>query len=186
MTDREKLSKAVGLVAWGYIFIYFNINLGPLDILPNFVGYIFILNSLETLAIEEKSTILLKPIVYILIVWEILKLLNGFVALTPSGYIYSILNTIVIVVSLYYNFQLFTNLASIAEKYFCKQKDGLLILRTVYTILLTTVSVLGVIRINEDIMSIISLGLIAVTVVVIISTSAVLFGLKNSILKEQL
>ena len=186
MTDREKLSKAIGLVAWGYIFIYFNINLGPVDILPNFVGYMFILNSLETLAIEERSTILLKPIVYILIVWEILKCLNGFISLTPSGYIYTVVNTIVIVVSLYYNFQLFTNLATIAEKNFCKEKDGLLTLRTVYTLMLTTVSVLGVLRINEDIMSFISLGLIAVTVVVIISTSAVLFGLKNSILKEQL
>ena len=91
MTDREKLSKAVGQVAWGYIFIYFNINLGPIDILPNFVGYIFILNSIDALAKEEKSTILLKPLIYVLIVWEVLKWINnGFVSFTPSGYIYSL------------------------------------------------------------------------------------------------
>lgn len=186
MTDREKLSKAIGQVAWGYIFIYFNINLGPIDILPNFVGYIFILKSLETLAMEERSTILLKPLVYILFVWELLNWLNGFLTLTPSGYIYTIANTIVIVISLYYNFQLFTNLATIADKNFCKEKDGLLMLRTVYTILITAISILGVIKINEDIMTFISLGLIAITVVIIISTSAVLFGFKKSILGEQL
>ena len=184
MTDREKLSKAVGSVAWGYIFIYFNFNLGPIDILPNFVGYFFILNSIDTLAKEEKSTALLKPLVYILIVWEILKWLNAFVNITLDGYIYTLVNTIVIVVSLYYNFQLFTNLASIAEKYFCKEKDGILTLRTVYTIMITTVSLLGVIKINEDIMDIISLGLVAVTVVIIISTSVVLFGFKKSLTQE--
>ena len=185
MTDREKLSKAVGQVAWGYIFIYFNINLGPIDILPNFVGYIFILNSIDALAKEEKSTILLKPLIYVLIVWEVLKWINnGFVSFTPSGYIYSLFNTIVVVVSLYYNFQLFTNLATIAEKNFCNEKESLLTLRTVYTLLITAVSILGVIKINEDIMTFISLGLMAITAVIIISTSAVLFGFKKSIQKS--
>ena len=182
MTDRERLGKAVGKIAWGYFFIYFNINLGTIDLLPTFVGYIFILNSIDTLAEEERSTALLKPLLYILIVWEILKWINGFVNFTPSGYIYTLINTIVIVISIYYNFQLFTNLSSIAEKLFCKEKDGLLILRTVYTILLTVVSVLGIININEDIMSIISVGLIAVSVVIIIATSSVLFGFKKSII----
>ena len=182
MTDRERLGKAVGKIAWGYFFIYFNINLGTIDLLPTFVGYIFILNSIDTLAEEERSTALLKPLLYILIVWEILKWINGFVNFTPSGYIYTLINTIVIVISIYYNFQLFTNLASIAEKLFCKEKDGLLVLRTVYTILLTVVSVLGIIKINEDIMSIISFVLIAITLVIIIATSSVLFGFKKSII----
>lgn len=182
MTDREKLGKAVGLVAWGYIFIYFNINLGPMDILPNFVGYMLILNSLEGLAIEERSTILLKPLVWILIVWEIFTWVNSMINLTLTGYLYSTVHTIVTIVSLYYNFQLFTNLAAIAERYECIQQRGLLVLRTIYTLLITLVSITGLLPFDVGIMELLSLGLVAITVVIIITTSSVLFGFKKSLI----
>ena len=185
MIDREKLSSAIGLVAWGYFFIYFNLNLGPIDILPNFVGYMFILNSLDKLAVEERSTILLRPLVYILIAWELLKLINGFVNLSPQGYIFSLINTVVIVVSLYYNFQLFTNLSTIADKYECIQEKSLLVLRTLYTVLITVVSLIGLLPSESDIVQWISLGLNAITLVLVITTSSVLFGLKKSILNNE-
>lgn len=35
---------------WGFIFVIVNINIGPFDILPNFLGYIFIASGLSGLA----------------------------------------------------------------------------------------------------------------------------------------
>ncbi len=182
MNIREKLAKAVGLVAWGYVFIYFDLNLGPFDILPNFVGYMFMLNSLETLAIEERSTILLKPLVYILIVWEMLQWLNAFINLTPAGYLYTLANTIVIVVSLYYNFQLLTNLAAIAQKYDCYEERNIILLRTIYTLLITFVALpLQTSFIPEYIMDIIPLVMIFIVVIIIFASCLILFSFKHSL-----
>ena len=37
MTSRSALSSAVGKIAWGYLFLHLHINLGALDILPDWV-----------------------------------------------------------------------------------------------------------------------------------------------------
>ena len=141
---------------------------------------------METLANEDRSAILLKPLVYILIVWEILKMLNGFVNFTPEGYIFTILNTVVTIVSLYYNFQLFTNLANIAQKYFCPQKQSILRLRTLYTILITAVSLMGVIKMPQYVLEIGGVILIGITFFIIITTCIVLFGFKRSLIEEDI
>lgn len=43
LKSADNLASAVGAVGRAYIFIYLNINLGTLDILPDWVGYVFIL-----------------------------------------------------------------------------------------------------------------------------------------------
>jgi hypothetical protein len=42
-------------VFWGIILVYFNINLGPVDILPNFIGYYLIASGLAALSEENPS-----------------------------------------------------------------------------------------------------------------------------------
>lgn len=44
------MRKPYSQLIWGLVFIFFNINIGPIDILPNFLGYIFIASGLEGLA----------------------------------------------------------------------------------------------------------------------------------------
>lgn len=41
MEQKEQLSQALRKVFWAYIFLYFDINLGSIDILPAWIGYIF-------------------------------------------------------------------------------------------------------------------------------------------------
>jgi len=39
---------------WGFIFVYIHINIGPIDILPNFAGYIMVYSALRKLAKQEE------------------------------------------------------------------------------------------------------------------------------------
>lgn len=43
MTERKTLYDGVSNAAWGYFFLYFNINLGAVNILPRFVGWLLFL-----------------------------------------------------------------------------------------------------------------------------------------------
>lgn len=40
---------------WGMMFIIFDINLGAINILPNFIGYLFILSGLSILTSQHKN-----------------------------------------------------------------------------------------------------------------------------------
>jgi hypothetical protein len=46
----EDMRKHYSLVIWGIVFVFFNFNIGPIDILPNFLGYIFIYYGLSSLS----------------------------------------------------------------------------------------------------------------------------------------
>ena len=57
-----KLSESVKRIAIGYLFLYLNINLGSLGILPDWVCYVLIVGQLSTLGEEEPSAPLLRPL----------------------------------------------------------------------------------------------------------------------------
>ena len=63
------LASAIGAVGKAYIFIYLNINLGTLDILPDWVGYLFILSAIPTLSLWEESMGLLRNIGFLLAIF---------------------------------------------------------------------------------------------------------------------
>lgn len=139
MERKEQLCKSIKKIGWGYVMLYFSINIGTIDILPSWWSYImFFREGIEGgLIQEEESVKLLKPIglvlgIYGLITW----LLTMFTIPTDM----LLINEIISVLSLYYHFQLLTNLANIAKKYQCPQERALLNLRTIQTILLTILS----------------------------------------------
>lgn len=136
MERKERLCKAIKKIGWGYITLYFSINIGTIDILPSWWGYLMLFREgiQEGIAEEEESVNLLKPIglllgIYYLITW-FLTIFN-----IPTDVL--IVDEIISVLDLYYHFQLLTNLAGIAKKYGCPQEKVLLKLRTAQTILLT-------------------------------------------------
>ena len=47
MTDYQKLYDGISRAAWGYFFVYFDLNI--VDILPDFVGYILFLYAINLL-----------------------------------------------------------------------------------------------------------------------------------------
>lgn len=144
MTDRQKLREGISKAAWGYLFIYCNVNLGNLNILPTFAGYLLFHSAIKELCEEERELELLNTLVGILTLWHIASWIGDLISfdiesLIPIAYI------IISVVNIYFHFQLLTNLATIAAKY---QPEGaeldrsILNCRTFQTIMLTAVIIL--------------------------------------------
>ncbi len=100
------MSNGYRLIFWGLLFILIDLRLGPLDILPDFIGYIFILNGIKSLSARETLFEKARPLAMLLIVlafpnfmgaWEI-NLTEGPIAVFPMVYqfVLSILHLLLI------------------------------------------------------------------------------------------
>ena len=70
MREGLTLGMAVKKIAWGYILIHSAISIGTLDLLPDWLGFSFMLAAIRKLQEEEESMGLLEPLAKILIVWN--------------------------------------------------------------------------------------------------------------------
>lgn len=144
MTDYRKLYDGISKAAWGYFFLYFNINMNSVSLLPSFVGYLLFLSAINDLQDEERELSLLPILGVILAVWHGIAWLASWVTLNLDG-AWQFVDIIIGLVNLYFHFQLLTNLASIAAKY---QPEGyeqdakLLRYRTLQTVMLTAITIL--------------------------------------------
>ena len=135
MERKEQLSRALRKIFWAYIFLYFDINIGTVDLLPAGLGYIFFYQAIrDGIETEEESSKLLKPICWILIIYQIVEWFMNILQLPTDIFI---ITEMMSVIALYFHFQLLTNLANIAHKYECPVENTLLALRTVHTVLMT-------------------------------------------------
>ena len=48
-TSPRVIRKALSEAIWGYVFLYFNLNIGAVDLLPEFVGWILLLSAVRGL-----------------------------------------------------------------------------------------------------------------------------------------
>lgn len=176
MNERENLAAAVRSIAWGYIFIHLDFNLGTLNVLPNWWGYCLILKALPVIAGQEESAKLLRPFAILLALWEgvqwCVKLLGG----TLDG---GVLGILAAVVSLYFHFQLLTDLARVSEKWECPQTGRIRTLRTVNTVLITLLAL----PVPWGDLEIVMFGILLAEVVVLIWICVVLFSLRRSLLE---
>lgn len=138
MEQRELLSRALRKIFWAYIFLYFNINIGTIDILPAWIGYIFFYQAIrDGIEIEEKSAKLIRPIGMILIIYCLIDWCISIFGITMD---ILIVNELFAVIALYFHFQLLTNLADIADRYSYLEVNTLLTLRTIHTVLMTVLA----------------------------------------------
>ncbi len=174
--ERQKLCRAIKHIAWAYVLLYLDINLGTFNILPNWLGFLLILFNLPALAEEVPSAALLRPFAILLAAWAgiewLLKLFGGAVSVDLT-----MLSLIIAVVTLYFHFQLLTDLASLSEKYDCPQTARLLHLRTVNTLLATALSLPLPLQ-NAEWLAITALLTYGAIVIWI---CCILFGLKRSL-----
>lgn len=175
MERKELLCKAVKKIAWAYVFLYFDINLETIDILPAFWAYWMFYKAIrDGISLEEETANLLKPIAILLVIYQsILWLLRSF-AISTDILLFTELGT---VVSLYFHFQLLTNLANIARRYQCPQEKSLLHFRTLQTILLT---ILAFTTPFEDLYAV-SLILVIIQIVIIICLCFILRDFKHTL-----
>ena len=184
MTDYTKVYNGISKVIWGYFFLYFNINLGTISILPSFVGYFLFSGAIDLLKDEERELSLLKPLCMILGVWEGIEWLANCVGYIFDGK-WQFINMIIGLLNLYFDFQFITNLASIAIKH---QKEGciydkkLLKYRTILTILQTIFIVFTAFNfIPEEVLTYIAFALGIVFVIVCIGMMVILNQLRKNL-----
>lgn len=111
MSPNRPIRPILTQLAWAYVLIYLNINLGPVDILPNFVGWFLLADGVHKLGEELPSLPLLRPLALGLGVWELADWL-----LPLEGQLFYIPLLIVRLVRVYFNFQLFHDLAGLAAR----------------------------------------------------------------------
>ena len=144
MTNYQKLYDGISKAAWGYFFIYFNININTVSLIPSFVGYLLFLSAIEHLKDEERELSLLHTLGVILVGWHSVAWLSSWFSFNLDGAL-QFIDIIISLVNLYFHFQLLTNLASIATKY---QPEGyeqdakLLRYRTLQTVMLTAILII--------------------------------------------
>ena len=144
MTNYQKLYDGISKAAWGYFFIYFNININAVSLIPSFIGYLLFLSAIEYLQEEERELSLLHTLGVILVVWHSVAWITSWFSFNLDG-AWQFIDIIISLVNLYFHFQLLTNLASIATKY---QPAGyeldakLLRYRTLQTVMLTAILII--------------------------------------------
>ena len=148
ITDIMTIKKGISRVIWGYVFLYFDLNIGTVSILPAFAGYLLFLSAIPLLQEEERELKLLRTFCIILAVWRAGNWIFSWfsVALDESfSGIIAVASILIELISLYFQFQFLTNLASIAKKYQPEGSDlnkHLLRCRTGQTITLTMIDVI--------------------------------------------
>ena len=184
MTDYQKLYTGIGRAAWGYFFIYFDINLNTVSILPSFIGYLLFLSAINHLCDEERELNLLRTLGIILTVWHIASWFASFGAIKLDGMLPAV-DIIIGAVNIYFHFQLLTNLASIAAKYQSEDHEfdaKLLRYRTMQTVMLTAVIVLGYLaKWQVELVTFVSVGMIIAYLIVAILLMKTLFDLRRDI-----
>lgn len=61
---------------WGYVFLHLNVNLGTLNVLPNWVGYLLFFSAIILLGEQLRDLTLLKPFCILLGVGELVDWLT--------------------------------------------------------------------------------------------------------------
>ncbi len=178
MNDQERLGKAIKSIARAYLFLHLSINLGTLNILPSWLGYILIFGALPIIAEEESSAKLLRPLAVLLGLWEGLLWVTQLFGIPFSPYLLSILAA---VIDLYFHFQLLTDLANLAERHECPERQKLLTLRTVRTVM----STLLLLPFPWEEYTAVTIIILIVHAIVALWICAVLYALRRSVLGER-
>lgn len=168
----ETFCPPVKWIAWGYVLLYFNINIGSLDLLPAWLGYLLFWEALPILAQACPTAALLWPFAVGLAAW------NGITWIFGTAWCPEIVSVMTGIIALYFHFQLLTELASLARQFGCSQEKKLLNLRTVNTVLQTLFTLGGMLWAEWESTAII---LLIVNLVVLVWICVVLFGLKESL-----
>lgn len=176
--NRKSLSRAIKLVFVGYIFLHLNVNLGSINVLPNWIGYILLLKALPALGTAVPSANLLRPLGILLAIWE-----GGiwlFTAVTGEEPVFYLVTVIGSIIDLYFHFQLLTNLAEIALKIGSAKEKMLLYLRTARTILITAFAL----PVPWEQWNQMAIGLVAANLIIVIWLCSTLISLRRELNKE--
>ena len=146
MVERKQLYDGISRAAWGYFFLYFDINLGAVSVLPRFVGWLLFLSAIEKLKEERRDLTLLRPLGILLMLWSGADWLASWAGGDVDG-LFLPLDLVMTVAQMYFHFQFLTDCAALAEPYsYAGIERRLLRWRTIQTVLLTVMGILIEVR----------------------------------------
>lgn len=184
MSTENHLYQGISKCAWAYVFLYFDLNLGSVSILPDFVAFLFFLTAIELLSAEERELGLLRPLVKLLMGWHLLQWAASWFSTDLDGLIPG-LDIIICLSNLYFHFQLLTNLSTIAGRH---QSEGarydekLLRYRTMQTVLFTSAMFLTQLApLMGEFWTYVSLGMTLIYLIAGVCVISALFGLRKEI-----
>lgn len=142
MVERKQLYNGLSHAAWGYFFLYFDIKLGAVSILPRFVGWLLFLSAIEKLKEARRDLTLLRPLGILLVLWSGAGWLASWAGTDVDG-LFPPLDLVVTVAQMYFHFQFLTDCAALAEPYsYSGIERRILRWRAIQTVLLTGMGIL--------------------------------------------
>lgn len=179
------LELAIGRIAWAYVFYYLDINLGSINVLPEWAAYALILSALPGLAAAERSAALLRPLAWLLLTLDAAEWAAGIFGADLTGSVFYLVNTLARVISLYFHFQLLTNVAAIADGIDSQRAAGIRRLRNVCVIFNTMLAIQWPAeRLGNVLQGVMGFGFAIIACVIIIWSLSVLFGLSRALRGE--
>lgn len=142
MTHRQTLYDAISKAAWGYFFLYFDLKLNSVSVLPSFVGFLLFLSAIKLIKEERRDLELLWPLGTLLAVWHGGNWLASWLGTSLDG-LFPMVDLIISLAGVYFHFQMLTDFAALAARYQQPEQDldrRLLKWRTRQTLLLTAIS----------------------------------------------
>lgn len=115
-TSPQVIRRALSQAIWGYFFLYFNLHIGTVSLLPEFVGWILLLSAVRGLEEERRDLKLLRSFAHVMIVLSTLEWLGSFLGLSLSG-LFPPLDLLLAAAGLYFHFQLLTDCAALAAEH---------------------------------------------------------------------
>ncbi len=134
MSGKLDLKRAIRYVSLAYVLLTFQFKLGSVDSLPDWLGYFLIFQALPALEHRERTMGLLRPLAGLM---AAATLCTWIFQLLGQDFYFPAAELLVSMVSLYFHFQLLTDLARIAQAAHFPQSDHLLHLRTAMTVIPT-------------------------------------------------
>ena len=114
--NRSAIYEGLTNAAWAFVFLYVDVNLGTLNVLPEWAGCLLLWRAIALLEGERRDLALLRPFCLGLGLWHAVEWGLALFGLSLEGRFLP-LDAVVAVVSLYFVFQLLTDLAALADTY---------------------------------------------------------------------
>lgn len=123
-------SKAIKNVAWYIVLISYHFNIGSIDILPDWLGYILLYKAIETIGKIQPSARLLKKFSAIMFADSVFRIACKIFDFTMQSYVYGL---IIAVIHIYLDFQILTDIWHTAQEYQSASCDKIPMLRNITT-----------------------------------------------------
>ena len=183
--ETKTLSSAIKKVAISYILIYLHINISVIDILPDWLGYFLIVSVLPILSQKEKSAQLLKPFGIAIGVWNILEWV---LKIAGAELNLSVISLVFSIITIYFHFQLITNIANLDIEE--PKKKRLLNLRTatviLHTVLTFSLFIPTVIDVDNEIYTYILMIMLIPQLIICFWISGELFKLSKTLKEKEI